>query len=405
MPVALPSRSSRPLLRIGLGAALVSVLASLALGAPAAAAATRSVGWLHTSGSRILTAAGQPYTIRAVSWFGMETTDCAPHGLWQISLDEGLATIRSFGFNTVRLPFSNECLHRTSPSGSISAAKNPALVGLSPLELMDAVVARAEAHGLSILLDRHRPDSAAQSELWYTPAYPESSWIADWTSLARRYAGTPTVIGADLHNEPHGAACWGCSDPQRDWAAAATRAGNALLSVNPRLLVVVEGVEHQASGDTWWGGGLADVADHPITLDVPARLVYSAHDYPASIASQPWFGAADYPNNLPGQWDKTWGYLQTSGTAPVLLGEFGTKLATTSDRQWLTTLVRYLADRQISFAYWSFNPNSGDTGGLVADDWVTPQVAKLLALRPLGVHPPDRFAVTSVTTRRRPVVR
>jgi Cellulase (glycosyl hydrolase family 5) len=32
---------------------------------------------------------------------------------------------------------------------------------------------------------------------------PESTWIADWKALAARYKGNPTVIGADLHNEPH----------------------------------------------------------------------------------------------------------------------------------------------------------------------------------------------------------
>jgi endoglucanase len=45
--------------------------------------------------------------------------------------------------------------------------------------------------------------------------------------------------------------------------------------------------------------------------------------------------------------------------------------------------VGYLKDNQMSFAYWSFNPNSGDTGGLVGDDWVTPQQAKLDALAPI----------------------
>ena len=40
------------------------------------------------------------------------------------------------------------------------------------------------------------------------------------------------VIGADLHNEPHSPACWGCGDPNTDWRLAAERAGNAILSVN-----------------------------------------------------------------------------------------------------------------------------------------------------------------------------
>ncbi len=37
----------------------------------------------------------------------------------------------------------------------------------------------------------------------------------------------------------------------------------------------------------------------------------------------------------------------------------------------------------MSFAYWSWNPNSGDTGGLVADDWSSPEQDKLDALAPL----------------------
>ncbi|SDS40102.1 endoglucanase [Friedmanniella luteola] len=348
-----------------------------------AAAAGGPVGWLHASGSTLLDARDRPHTIRAVSWFGMETPSCAPHGLWQISLDDGLARIASFGFNTVRLPFSNQCLAAGATEG-VDAATNPDLQGLTPLELMDAVVARAQAHGLSVLLDRHRPGSDAQSELWATAAYPESRWIEDWTMLAERYADTPAVVGVDLHNEPHGAACWGCGDPARDWAAAATRAGNAVLAVNPRLLVVVEGVERQADGQgTWWGGSLADVADHPVTLDVPGRVVYSPHDYPASIYPQPYFSDPAYPANLEPLWSARWGYLQEQGIAPVLLGEFGTTLRTASDRAWLSTLVAYLDRTGASFAYWSFNPNSGDTGGLVADDWVTPQSDKLAALAPL----------------------
>jgi endoglucanase len=315
----------------------------------------------------------------------METSNCAPHGLWQISLDQAMDQIAAMGFNTIRLPFSSECLAGTAQSVSgVDSRANPDLQGLTPLQLMDRVVDAAAVRNLRVLLDRHRPDSGSQSELWYTGKYSEQRWIEDWVGLARRYASRPTVIGADLHNEPHGRACWGCGDPAVDWAAAATRAGDAVLAANPHLLVVVEGVERQAAaGDTWWGGGLADVAADPITLALPHQLVYSAHDYPASIYPQTWFADPAYPTNLSSRWDRNWGYLQQQGIAPVLLGEFGTKLGTASDVQWLSTLVGYLAANRIGFAYWSYNPNSGDTGGLVADDWRTPQQAKLAALASL----------------------
>jgi endoglucanase len=118
-------------------------------------------------------------------------------------------------------------------------------------------------------------------------------------------------------------------------------------------------------------------------LDVPNRVVYSPHDYPASLYPQKWFSDANYPKNLPAVWDKNWGYIQKQGIAPVLLGEFGTALQSTSDKQWMTQIVAYLGANTMSYAYWAFNPNSGVTGGLVQADWRTPESAKLAALAPI----------------------
>lgn len=371
---------------VAAGLALTGV--AMATPPPAIAATTTPAptGWLHTSGGAILDSNNAPHTIKAASWFGMETPDCMPHGLWgTLTIDDALANIKSMGFNTVRLPFSNECLAATTIKGNLNywANRAYALEGKAPLVLMDTVIARAKANGLQIILDRHRPSSADQSPLWYTAAYPESKWIADWKMLAARYKNDPTVIGADLHNEPAGAATWGGA-AATDWQAAATRGGNAVLAANPNLLIIVEGIENQGNGtSTWWGGGLADVKNKPVTLAMPNRVVYSPHDYPASLFAQKWFSDANYPNNLPAVWDANWGYIQKQGIAPVLLGEFGTALQTTSDKQWMEKIVSYLGTNSMSFAYWSFNPNSGITGGLVQADWRTPEAAKLAALAPI----------------------
>ncbi len=128
---------------------------------------------------------------------------------------------------------------------------------------MDKIIGYASQLGLRIILDRHRPDSGAQSALWYTSQYPESRWISDWQMLASRYKNNPMVIGADLHNEPHAPACWGCGNTTVDWRLAAERAGNAILSVNSNWLIFVEGV-----GWYWSrvartpGGGVLSGADH-----------------------------------------------------------------------------------------------------------------------------------------------
>ncbi|MUK01939.1 cellulase family glycosylhydrolase [Vibrio cholerae] len=377
---------------------LVTVLATLlALGgcaAPDASGTLQEVrvattstapsGWLHTDGGAVKDADGRTYVIKAANWFGLETSDCVPHGLWTLKMEDALAQIKSMGFNTIRLPYSNECITSGRVSTDTNFWANPDLKGKTPQQVMDIVIATSKTAGLNVILDRHRPSSAAQSELWYTPAVSEATWIADWKKLAERYRNEPTVIGADLHNEPHGAARWGGNDPARDWHAAATRAGNAIQTVNPRLLVIVEGVEAQNDGtSTWWGGGLKDVRTKPVRLTVPNQVVYSPHDYPASVFAQKWFAAPTYPANLAGVWDANWGYIAKEGIAPVLVGEFGTRLETTSDKQWMTEIVKYLRVNGTSFSYWSFNPNSSDTGGLVGTDWRTPQTAKLDALRPI----------------------
>ena len=103
--------------------------------------------------------------------------------------------------------------------------------------------------------------------------------------------------------------------------------------------------------------------------------------------AQAWFGAADYPANLPRVWGDAWGYLAGEGLAPVWIGEFGTLLATNSDRQWLNGMVSYVRANNLSFAYWCLNPNSGDTGGILQDDWQTVNTAQQSALMPVLAPP------------------
>src|SRR4029079_12715287 len=191
-------------------------------------------GYFHTAGSQLLDANNQPVRIAGVNWFGFETSNYAPHGLWARGYKSMMDQMKQLGFNTIRLPFSSQLFDAGSTPNGIDFSKNPDLQGLNGLQVMDKIVDYAGQIGLRILLDHHRSsagNSANESGLWYTSAYPESRWISDWTMLASRYAGNPTVIGADLHNEPHGPATWG-DGGSNDWRLAAERAGNAILAVN-----------------------------------------------------------------------------------------------------------------------------------------------------------------------------
>lgn len=389
---------------------LAILLVGSSLAAPASAAPSVSpngagTGYWHTSGGKILDANNQQVRITGINWFGFETGNYVLHGLWSRDYKDALNQIKSLGYNTIRLPYSNQLFDAGSAPNSINfcCGMNQDLQGLTTgLQIMDKIINYGGSIGLRFILDRHRPDSGGQSPLWYTAQYSEQRWISDWTMLAQHYAGNTAVVGADLHNEPHHiqgspstGACWGCGNTATDWRLAAERAGNAILAVNPNWLIVVEGVDcygpngvtepSQGADCYWWGGQLKGAQDFPVRLNVANRLVYSAHDYPHEVSAQTWFNDPTYPNNMPAIWDAHWGYLQKNNVAPVLLGEFGTKLLDTSDTQWLGALTNYLGTgaNGINWTYWSLNPNSGDTGGILQDDWLTVNQNKQAYLNPI----------------------
>jgi endoglucanase len=369
---------------------------------PASAA---GAGYWHTNGRQLLDAANQPVRMTGINWFGLETSNYAPHGLWARNYRDMLDQMKSLKYNTLRLPYASQLFDSGSTPNGIDFNRNPELQGLSGLQIMDRIIEYAGQIGMKVVLDRHRPDSGGQSALWYTSQYSESRWISDWQMLARRYAGNTTVIGADLHNEPHSPACWGCGDQATDWRLAAERAGNAILSANSNWLIIVEGVDDFNGDGNWWGGNLQGVRTAPVRLNVANRLVYSPHDYAMSVfPNQPWFTSPDFPNTLVPHWDKNWGYIHKENIAPVLLGEFGTTLADPKDQTWLRMLMQYLGTGTggMSFTFWSWNPNSGDTGGILNGDWTTVNTTKQAYLDPYLI-PPDGGTGPSPTPTQGPL--
>ncbi|MEW9699759.1 cellulase family glycosylhydrolase [Paenibacillus sp. SI8] len=368
----------RWVMSMSIGMLAVSILTSASQAAGAAASQTSAAApnYYHTSGSKIVDSKGNAAIFNGINWFGFETGNYSPHGLWSRSMDDMLDAMKNHGYNLIRLPFSNQMFDTASVTNSIDFSKNPDLQGLTPIQVMDKLIAKAGARGMKIFLDRHRPDSGGQSELWYTAAYSEQRWIDDWKMLAARYNGNDTVIGADLHNEPHGTASWGTGNVATDWRLAAQRAGNAILSINANWLIIVEGVEKNVRGfndSYWWGGNLEGVASDPVVLSVPNRVVYSSHDYGPGVASQTWFSDPSFPSNMPAIWDAHWGYISKQNIAPVIVGEFGGRSVDTTsvEGKWQNKLVDYIGTNKLYWTYWCLNPNSGDTGGLLMDDWTT----------------------------------
>ena len=325
----------------------------------------RPANYLHTCGSRLYDANGREVRIVGVSWSGIETGSYVPDGLgarnWQDMLDQVVA----LGYNTIRVPFTNEALEPGRQINHVNFYINPDLEGLTGLEMLDRLVEGARERGLKIILDRHRSAPYADNSLWYDQNVSEERWIADWQMLAKRYEGNDTVIGFDLHNEPHGPATWGTGEVETDWRLAAERAGDAVLAVNPYLLILVEGIQYHEGQQYWWGGNLLGARSAPVRLSLPGRLVYSPHDYGPSVSHQEWFSDPRFPANMPEVWGRGWAYLHHQEIAPVVVGEFGgPSLGEDPDGQWQRSLLAYLQEHGIGAIAWSLT-GSWDTGGLL----------------------------------------
>ena len=243
-------------------------------------------GSWSTSGTNILNPAGGNFTISGINWYGFETTGYVAHGLYAQDYPYILNEIKTYGYNTIRIPFSNQ-MWETDPvpaPNTISACSE--CKGKHARDILALIVNYAASLGLHVILDNHRSEagnSAEKNGLWYVVSgsnnYPESSWINDWLSIqkwmhgiiqtqgatdtiAANYLaadGTPTVIGFDLRDEPHTpsrtaytqGATWGTGDginpstnpnPNpfavscitnsscHDWRLAAERAGDRIFA-------------------------------------------------------------------------------------------------------------------------------------------------------------------------------
>jgi endoglucanase len=338
---------------------------------------TTNVGYTVANGQILKN--GSAIKLKGVNWFGFEGGTHVVHGLWLRNYKDMVTQMKTLGFNAVRVPYCPGTLKGVTPT-SIDYGRNSDLQGLNSLQVMDKVLGELNNQQMYILLDQHTPDCNAISDLWYTSSYSESSWISDLKMLATRYKNLPYFIGLDLKNEPKGSATWG-TGKSTDWNVAAEKAGKEILAANANLLIFVEGIQDNptCSGNTahFWGGNLEPVNCKGVNSDyIPAnKLVFSPHVYGPDVHAQSYFSASNFPANMPTIWDTHFGFLKDKGYA-VVPGEWGGKYGNggvSSDVTWQNALVSYYKNKKIcSSFYWDWNPNSGDTGGILQNDWKTP---------------------------------
>jgi len=275
---------------------------------------------------------------------------------------------------------------------------NHDIINKTSLQVLDRLVQAAADRGLLIMFDLHsfKAGTFMQDGLWYDSSHPETMVLAGWDKLVARYKNQWNVFAMDVKNEPKDTT-WGTGNTATDWNLAVERIGSH-VAANTNWLVFAEGTANSPeclhdpygtpTGDAcFWGEDLLGVTQNPIKLSIPDRLVYSPHVYGPDVAYQKYFEASDFPNNMPAIWQRHWAHVRERNMEAVVVGEWGGSL-TGKNGQWTDKFVAYL--QQIDAAdtfFWCLNPDSGDTGGLLDNDWMTPNTAKLTMLHNLQPAP------------------
>ncbi|MCM1007694.1 MAG: cellulase family glycosylhydrolase [Ruminococcus flavefaciens] len=379
--------------------------------------------WLHVNeNAEIVDMYGNPVWLTGCNWFGYNVTTQVFDGVWSRNMHEMLNEMADHGFNFLRVPMSTQLLlqwKNNEPDPymvKINEWKNPELTvegieGGTPkysFDIWNQAVEWCRENGIKIMIDIHCATTASnghQHPLWYDDNYSTEDWLEALSWVADYYKDDDTILAIDLKNEPHGTADqinimakWDDSTDPTNWKYAAERGAAAVLESNPNLLVMVEGTEvypkfedgndwtspnidysrypYSYYHHTWWGGNFRGVKDYPIDLgQYQSQLVYSPHDYGPLVYDQTWFyDGFDQDTLMKDVWHDNWFFIVEDKIAPLLMGEWGGFMddqhdADARNRQWLTALRDLMIENRIHHTFWCFNENSGDTGGLLCNDF------------------------------------
>ena len=345
---------------------------------------------LSTSGRFIVDAHGKRVRLAGVNWYGASEDLGVPAGLDLTDLGTLARLIAAQGFNCVRFPFSLWMLDQTAPVPQQYLKANPGLYGSTPIEVYDACVKALTGQGLIVIPNCHLLDfgwcckNNDSNGLWFNDRWPAAKFTAAWQNITRRYAANPLVAAMDIKNEPRSAKVggrvlkptWGTGG-QTDFAAMYTTVGNLIHQVNPRLLIICEGLNYACN--------LTGVASHPVRLSEANKVVYSMHDY--SWSGHQGQDQAAYNNQM----HKNGGYLLANQTAPVWLGEFGHVAGTLPPQatEWWDYIMAWLKNEDADWCWWALNPTHGQSS--------TPGTSQVLnrqgTAEPFGLLTPNWSAV------------
>ena len=400
---------------------------------------------VHLDGDKFVDDQGKQVAIHGVNFFGFNTPNATLHGLWGSDpIGSDFQTIvwrqKLLGFNAVRLPFSFKSFAGTPQATAKPCDLNVAaqVKGLtadpqdSPTLISDPPPLAHPADGKG-QCNGYLPTSSSRDQyLWVVDFYVQNGfyvlvdnhsedhtvvegaddWAQKWAQLVSDIMakdGAKGRVFADILNEPDQVGGrW--SDGPVNMGDLYIKAMDAIWSKSQDIIFFVEGMAQAGTGANWGDGFCHDDAsvqagasdprgffDKLLGKPYAKHVVLSPHIYGPSVTHAP----AHYKDQgLYDRLDLSFG-SKTKGSyknvaLPIAVGEFGSTFKEPEDVAAMESIAKYLTGQDGSSAhnpiphwfYWDWNPDSGDTGGLVGDDWRTVEWDKLRFLRSkLGLTP------------------
>ncbi|MFF4358861.1 cellulase family glycosylhydrolase [Streptomyces sp. NPDC001604] len=299
---------------------------------------------LHVSGNKLVDADGRNRRLLGVNRSGGEFMCVQGRGIWDGPVDDAaLRAIADWKANTVRIPLNEECWL------GLSGIK-PEYAGANYIAAVKDLVTRAEAHGLTPILDLHwtygqyTGNSAGCSDVHATcqKPMPDMQYTPSfWSSVASTFKADPAVV-FDLFNEPYPdratsttTQAWQC------WKDGGTCPGIGYQVAGMQDLV--DAVRSTGAKNVVMAGGLAYSNDLGEWLtyrpaDPTGNLVAAYHVYNFNTCANE------------SCWNST--LAPVAAQVPLMAGEIGEN---TCSHSFVDRVMKWFDDRGLSYLGWTWN--------------------------------------------------
>ena len=256
--------------------------------------------------------------------------------------------IKSFGMNTVRLPFDYKLL--------MGSDSEPFSLKKDAWEWLDHTIKMAKERNLYVILDMHgapgrqsgmdHSGRVGYNKLWSNKGYQkQTAWL--WNQISKRYKDEPTVAAYDLLNEP-----WGSNE--KNLKKVVLECYRGIRENNDNHIVIFPG---HTSGIDFYEN------IRSVNLD---NVIYTMHFYPGFFgwgSPEPYIHAQFIKEGLP-----IWKEKMESFNSPLLIGEFNVVLKKAGGGEMMRRYYDYCESLNWPATMWSYKVLN-ENGGIGEGSW------------------------------------